>query len=716
MGHAIIDTSLAIDSYSGFDFDFALGWAVTRWLELNVKGRYMGDEIDCDDQPKKGPPRSDLPHDWYYNGWENRVSIDRADTDIGAKLVLGKLFGSNLRFALYPWVSIATGQERDTTLHNMYYASYYGRRSYSNSGGVFRYFTNGTVAPGGAIFLSRTSQTHAPISLNLNLGYQMKGAASELQYGLGGDILFFDYFDPFIEFWGKRRMGGVDFGDDLPSYLSLGMKFLGQGMSADICVDLLVIGKREYDFEDFLPSNLEEAADNHVATGWGMRPTWAINFGFGYSYDFYKMRPVTNHGMVIGRIIDAVTKDPVDAIIAVTGTPRLISDPLTGSYEGETDHGQVRVVVAKKGYVSQTKLAMVSRGEKAIVDFELEPQVTHGVITGKTIDKWTTKPIENAKTVLTRRKDKLPDGKEIKPGTLSKTIDGRTYELNPQTRTWELTSESLDETDITTIIEGELFRLNVMNGEWEKVKGAPPVTEEEEITNIIDGELHRLNLVTGQWEIVKNKTKLEDVVKEDDLTESFDGELYKLNLLTGVWEKVKAPTTEFAELVDTVVHTNEGGFYKLDLVPPGTQLVSVEKDGFIPQTSPVVVKGMETSILNFELIAKKIILRGVHFQFDKADLLVDAYPMLEKLYQFLKEEGDIRVEIGGHTDWIASDAYNLELSDSRANTVRNYLIKHGVAPDRLTAVGYGESQPVTNNDTDEGRALNRRIELKILTD
>jgi outer membrane protein OmpA-like peptidoglycan-associated protein len=81
----------------------------------------------------------------------------------------------------------------------------------------------------------------------------------------------------------------------------------------------------------------------------------------------------------------------------------------------------------------------------------------------------------------------------------------------------------------------------------------------------------------------------------------------------------------------------------------------------------------------------------------------------------MKQNPDIRkVRVEGHTDSKGSDAYNIKLSQRRANAVRDYLIAHGVEADRLVAVGYGETRPVADNGTAEGRARNRRVEFTIL--
>ncbi len=108
---------------------------------------------------------------------------------------------------------------------------------------------------------------------------------------------------------------------------------------------------------------------------------------------------------------------------------------------------------------------------------------------------------------------------------------------------------------------------------------------------------------------------------------------------------------------------------------------------------------------------KKLTLEGVNFDNDKATLRPDAYGILDKAATTLKEWGNVKVEVAGHTDSRSDDDYNQKLSQRRAEAVRTYLIGKGVAADRLTAKGYGESSPVADNETEEGRFKNRRVEL-----
>lgn len=110
-------------------------------------------------------------------------------------------------------------------------------------------------------------------------------------------------------------------------------------------------------------------------------------------------------------------------------------------------------------------------------------------------------------------------------------------------------------------------------------------------------------------------------------------------------------------------------------------------------------------------VKQKIVLRGVNFDFDKSDIRPDAVPILDQAAATLKEYGDVSVSVNGYTDAIGTDAYNERLSLRRAEAVRAYLERHGVAASRLTVKGFGESNPVASNDTPEGRAQNRRVEL-----
>ena len=110
-------------------------------------------------------------------------------------------------------------------------------------------------------------------------------------------------------------------------------------------------------------------------------------------------------------------------------------------------------------------------------------------------------------------------------------------------------------------------------------------------------------------------------------------------------------------------------------------------------------------------IAKKLVLRGVNFDFNKATLQPAAHPILDEAAEMLKSNPDVNVEVRGYTDGVGSDGYNLRLSERRAETVKRYLVSRGVPASRLSTRGFGKADPVATNDTAVGRAQNRRVEL-----
>ncbi len=108
-----------------------------------------------------------------------------------------------------------------------------------------------------------------------------------------------------------------------------------------------------------------------------------------------------------------------------------------------------------------------------------------------------------------------------------------------------------------------------------------------------------------------------------------------------------------------------------------------------------------------------VTLGDVLFAFNKAELSTQAAPRLDKLANFLKQFPDRKLLIEGYTDSVGGDSYNQELSDRRAQAVRDALVQRGVETRRITARGYGKAYPVADNASPEGRAMNRRVEIVI---
>ncbi len=157
-------------------------------------------------------------------------------------------------------------------------------------------------------------------------------------------------------------------------------------------------------------------------------------------------------------------------------------------------------------------------------------------------------------------------------------------------------------------------------------------------------------------------------------------------------------------------------------IPSGKDYaLNVNKDGYLFHSENFSLKNY-TSIEPFQLDIKlqklrpgaTIVLNNVFFETSKWDLKPESKIELNKLADLLKANPEKKVEIGGHTDNVGSDVANQTLSDNRAQSVVTYLIAQGVNTEKLVAKGYGETVPVETNETDEGRAKNRRTEFKIL--
>lgn len=162
-----------------------------------------------------------------------------------------------------------------------------------------------------------------------------------------------------------------------------------------------------------------------------------------------------------------------------------------------------------------------------------------------------------------------------------------------------------------------------------------------------------------------------------------------------------------------IITLPNGALYSYFAEKPGYYSVSNTID-LLTQNSynELVVDIVLNSILSLE--DKSIKLNNIYFDFDKYDLRPESFIELERVYKFLTDNPAVKVEISAHTDAQGSDEYNMQLSQRRAESVVSYLVSKGISDERLIARGYGESQPVAGNDTEEGRAANRRVEMKIV--
>lgn len=190
------------------------------------------------------------------------------------------------------------------------------------------------------------------------------------------------------------------------------------------------------------------------------------------------------------------------------------------------------------------------------------------------------------------------------------------------------------------------------------------------------------------------------------------------------------------ELMQDYVTGNDGKFFFRVYENENYTMVG-ETDGYLVKRQPYTTFGksvpleslkelvtnitLDTIMVLDKLEKNKIfMLNNIYFDLDKSDIRSDAARELDKLVDLLTDNPEIKIEMASHTDSIASRAYNMQLSQRRAESTVSYLISKGIAPDRLVAKGYGEEKPIARNtnpdgtDNPDGRQRNRRTEFKIL--
>ncbi|PHI20938.1 hypothetical protein CEQ90_04415 [Lewinellaceae bacterium SD302] len=173
--------------------------------------------------------------------------------------------------------------------------------------------------------------------------------------------------------------------------------------------------------------------------------------------------------------------------------------------------------------------------------------------------------------------------------------------------------------------------------------------------------------------------------------------------------------------------TDEKGSFLIVLPTGKNYALSVDQEGYFPYSAqfsldeggapeePFEVRiELQPALPDGLVKDQSIVLRNVLFESGSADLLDVSFPELDRLYDLLNRLPDLRIELGGHTDNVGSDTDNQILSEARAKAVRQYLMEKGIPAERLEYRGYGESQPVADNQTSAGRAENRRTEFKVL--
>ena len=388
-------------------------------------------------------------------------------------------------------------------------------------------------------------------------------------------------------------------------------------------------------------------------------PDYELIFGLNFSTPFLQ-RPKPALGTLAGKVTDARTGEPLSATISFPDLPKLApltSDPNTGVFTAEKiPAGVVVVEASKEGYFKFAMPITVKADGIVNYEFKLKPLVTFGVIAGKVYDVTNNQPLVALISF---------------PGT-------NTPPINSDSTTGSYRVDNIPVGIVTVQAEKDGYFKNVLTIQ----------VEEGKVASV------ELGLTPSAF------------------SSSLTGKVSDKKTGNSLKATISFPGVGVADITSDSIT----GIYQTKL-PVGSHPVEVKVEGYITQTAVVILEKDKIAEKNFEMVQKGMVitLKGVYFDFDKATIRPESYPVLDDAAKILTDNPKIMVEIQGHTDSQGSDSYNQTLSEKRAYAVVEYLVKtKGIDVNRLKAVGYGESKPITSNDNAEGRALNRRVEFVIL--
>ena len=200
-----------------------------------------------------------------------------------------------------------------------------------------------------------------------------------------------------------------------------------------------------------------------------------------------------------------------------------------------------------------------------------------------------------------------------------------------------------------------------------------------------------------------------------------EGVILDAESLTPVQATIEITDNSKNELLASFESNGNSGAYLISLKPGKNYGITVSRKDYLFHSEnfniPMDATAKRTKkdiLLQKVEVGIKIVLNNIFFDFNKATLRDESIAELNQLVRLLNETPTLNIEISGHTDNVGSASYNKTLSENRAKAVVNYLTKKGISAERLEFTGYGFSQPVASNDTEEGRQQNRRTEFKVL--
>lgn len=275
----------------------------------------------------------------------------------------------------------------------------------------------------------------------------------------------------------------------------------------------------------------------------------------------------------------------------------------------------------------------------------------------------------------------------------------------------------------------DLFKSKRVDGKWSEAVnlGYPINDHEDQVSLFITAQgamAYYANEVSDKGRIVSS------TIQQFELAESVRIE-HRSNFLTGIVSDSQTGTPLESQLKVYDVNTNAlvsevysdpvTGEYFVVLTEGQEYAIAINRPGYLFQNLSydyLEKEGLEPERLDIQLdpiaVGAQTVLKNIFFKTNEYQLQEKSEAQLATIIEFLKRNPRVVVEISGHTDSTGSDQLNKALSENRARSVYDYLLAHGIAAGRLVHRGYGSTHPVADNATESGKALNRRIEFKII--
>jgi outer membrane protein OmpA-like peptidoglycan-associated protein len=309
----------------------------------------------------------------------------------------------------------------------------------------------------------------------------------------------------------------------------------------------------------------------------------------------------------------------------------------------------------------------------------------------------------------------LPAGIDIPELEIPGGFYGLYVDADESFMLWSLPTSEADS------LGNDLF-VSVSTGEgWSAPRslGAAVNTDKDEISPFFDTNTGLLFFSTNgrgsgdDYDLYYTKRLSDDwqdwslPVKADINSDSFDAYFFLSDDSTGYFSSNRGDSLTNIYVTNLIIESTPDEIIEEDTTEVPDQELEV-----IVETGGEERKGQGIrSMSRAELLDEETVIRFVYFEYDKYNITARYVEVLDDVASILDTYPDIYVKIEGHTDAVASDAYNQILSENRAASVKEWLVINGIDPDRVKTEGLGEREPYASNATEEGRAQNRRVEI-----